>query len=632
MNWPRISIVTPSYNQGKYIERTVRSVLLQRYPNLDYILMDGGSTDDTVSRLAPYKDRFTFFSSEPDNGQADAIAKGFARSSGDIMAYLNSDDLLAPDALHFVANFFERNPAVDFIYSHRCTVDENDKVLWYWILPPHLNFFMKRWDLIPQETCFWRRRVFEKAGNVDPSYHFAMDYDLFVRFMNLGRVRRINRFFGAFRQHSESKTTQLLGIMGRREMLRVRQKYGIRRLPRDGFFGMLFGQYVSRAGGRFAGAGSRLPGAFPGAGYDYNDLWGGILRRPDLQCEPNRGAESESLFNPISPVTLRFPDRLLFTITSARNGRTLTSDVYLECSPRTAIILPSLGEHWRRKKSNNSSNTVADAHSATGNEPVLRGDTAPESSRKVEDLGGFPLKADRNSMAGESDSGQQILELTRGLVSDNDQIDFLQVGCRTGEVLDTLRARTKWRLSGLERNPAAASEAVSKGYEVFEATLEEAAGLSAIGKCFDLIYLARGIQCFSEPRACLRSVALLLKPGGFLALSTPNLGSEQLKRYGPSWAHWKPDEHRFIFSVKSLKRILLQSGFGPTRMWTASYPLSTVATLKLSEQAGAVAIGSGDYSASAVESQTLVMTGSRELLRNRGESGDVIFAICKRLF
>src|ERR1700730_14129203 len=186
MPWPRISIVTPSYNQGKYIERTVRSVLLQRYPNLEYILMDGGSSDDTVSRLTPYKNQFSYFVSAPDNGQADAIAKGFARSSGEIMAYLNSDDLLAPDTLHFVAKFFQRYPNVDCIYSHRCTVDENDQVIWYWILPPHHDSWMKRWDLIPQETCFWRRSLFEKAGNIDPSYHFAMDYDLFVRFMNLG--------------------------------------------------------------------------------------------------------------------------------------------------------------------------------------------------------------------------------------------------------------------------------------------------------------------------------------------------------------------------------------------------------------------------------------------------------------
>ena len=104
MSWPRISIVTPSYNQGQFIERTVRSVLLQRYPNLEYILMDGGSTDDTLDRIAPYMKEFSYSVSQPDGGQAEAIANGFARSSGEIMAYLNSDDLLAPDALYFVAD------------------------------------------------------------------------------------------------------------------------------------------------------------------------------------------------------------------------------------------------------------------------------------------------------------------------------------------------------------------------------------------------------------------------------------------------------------------------------------------------------------------------------------------------
>ena len=127
MDWPKISIVTPSYNQGEFIERTVRSVLLQRYPDLEYIVMDGGSTDDTLDRIAPYQEQFSYFVSEPDKGQADAIANGFARSSGEIMAYLNSDDLLAPDALHFVANFFRDNPKIDWIYSHRCTVDDEDR-------------------------------------------------------------------------------------------------------------------------------------------------------------------------------------------------------------------------------------------------------------------------------------------------------------------------------------------------------------------------------------------------------------------------------------------------------------------------------------------------------------------------
>ena len=597
MRWPRITIVTPSYNQGKYIERTVRSVLFQRYPNLDYILMDGGSTDDTVSRLARYKDQFSFFASEPDNGQADAIAKGFARSSGEIMAYLNSDDLLAPGALHFVAKFFEEHPDVDCIYSHRCTVDENDRVVWYWILPPHQDSLMKRWDFIPQETCFWRRSLFEKAGNIDTSYHFAMDYDLFVRFMNLGRVRRINRFFGAFRQHSESKTTQLLGILGRREMLKVRQKYGIRRLPRDGFFGMLVSLWVSRAGHRFAYSGRSLPGALPGAGYDYNDFWGGVLRRSDLQRERNEqnptGTSKKPLYDPICPTSHLFPDRLLFSITSIRNARVLTSDIYIRYTPRTAIILPSIEEQLRQLKKKSLDNQVTDAQLAN-DELNLDSDAVRETSTVVEGIGRPALKADRISIAEENQIADQILGLTRGLVSESEEIAFLEVGCYTGELLDALKARTKWKLFGIEANPSAATEAISKGHQVFEATLEEAPGFLKMTKCFDLIYLGQRIERFDEPGASLRRAAVLLNPGGFLILSTPNLDSEQLKLSGPAWPHWKPEEHRFIYSPKSLKRILALTGFHLTRLWTVSYPDSTALSLRLCNNGGTAAVASGE--------------------------------------
>src|SRR5918998_2479133 len=105
MPLPRITIITPSYNQARFVGWTARSVLLQRYPNLEYIVMDGGSTDGTMDVLAPYADRFAYLVSQRDKGQSDAIHRGFERSSGEIMAYLNSDDMLAPGALHFVSKF-----------------------------------------------------------------------------------------------------------------------------------------------------------------------------------------------------------------------------------------------------------------------------------------------------------------------------------------------------------------------------------------------------------------------------------------------------------------------------------------------------------------------------------------------
>jgi glycosyltransferase involved in cell wall biosynthesis len=284
MALPRISIVTPSYNQAKFIGWTVRSVLLQRYPNLEYVVMDGGSTDGTMDVLAPYADRFAHLVSERDKGQSDAIQRGFARCSGDIMGYLNSDDMLAPGALGFVARFFAENPGIDVVYSHRCTVDAHNKVLWYWLLPRHSDWYMSRWDLIPQETCFWRRRLFEKCGNVDASYRFAMDYDLFVRFMltSPGRTVRVNRFLGVFREHGEAKTTTLMQTVGAQEIKRVWTKYGIKAGRLDALRSGRFYHGVIRAGDKFAALRRKLPGALPGVGYDYDQVWGGLLNEERL--------------------------------------------------------------------------------------------------------------------------------------------------------------------------------------------------------------------------------------------------------------------------------------------------------------------------------------------------------------
>jgi glycosyltransferase involved in cell wall biosynthesis len=288
MALPKISIVTPSYNQARFVGWTARSVFLQRYPDLEYILMDGGSKDGTMDVLAPYADRFAYLVSERDKGQSDAISRGFERSTGEIMAYLNSDDMLAPGTLSFVARYFEEHPEVDVVYSHRCTVDEHNNVLWYWILPEHNNWYMMRWDLIPQETCFWRRRLYEKCGNVDPTFRFAVDYDLFVRFMQAapGRIRRLDRFLGIFRQHDEAKTSRLMETTGAEEIRRVWKHYGIRPGRLDPFRSARFYHGVIRAGDKFAVKRGKLPGALPGIGYNYDQVWGGLLDDNRLPPEP----------------------------------------------------------------------------------------------------------------------------------------------------------------------------------------------------------------------------------------------------------------------------------------------------------------------------------------------------------
>lgn len=276
-NPPSISIVTPSYQQGPFLEWTLRSVLLQRYPRLEYVVMDGGSTDQTAEILKRYRTFLTHCESSLDRGQADAVARGFARTSGEIMAYLNSDDLLAPGALDFVAGYFDANPDVDALYSHRIFIREDNTTEAYWILPQHCDWLMKRWDYIPQETCFWRRRIYDAVGGINPELQFALDYSLFVRFMERGRMRRVHRFLGAFRRHESSKTAGLVEGKVHPEVARVRREHGIRFPPRQWVFELALHKWVESRSRRFANSGATLPGALPGVGYNYDRVWEGLL-------------------------------------------------------------------------------------------------------------------------------------------------------------------------------------------------------------------------------------------------------------------------------------------------------------------------------------------------------------------
>jgi glycosyltransferase involved in cell wall biosynthesis len=225
-SWPRISIVTPSFNAARYLERTVSSVLDQQYPNLDYILQDGGSADGTDAILERYRPRLSHCSSEPDRGQSDALNRGFRHATGEILAYLNADDLLLPGSLHYVGAFFADHPIVDVVYGHRVLVDEEDREIGRWVLPPHDNDVLSWADYVPQETLFWRRRVWDAiGGRIDETLQFAMDWDLLVRLRDAGaRFARLPRFLGAFRVHADQKTSARLDTVGALEMTRIRTR------------------------------------------------------------------------------------------------------------------------------------------------------------------------------------------------------------------------------------------------------------------------------------------------------------------------------------------------------------------------------------------------------------------------
>jgi glycosyltransferase involved in cell wall biosynthesis len=224
-NPPLISIVTPSYNQGRFLEQTIRSILDQDYPRLEYAVQDGGSKDETLAVLDRYRDRLVHAESRKDNGQGNAINFGFQHASrGEIMAYLNSDDYLLPGSLNYVAAFFARHPDVDVVYGHRLIIDARGKEIGRWVMPNHSDRMLIWADYVPQETMFWRRSIWDKAGGkIDESFQFALDWDLLLRFRSAGaKFVRLPRFLGAFRVHDTQKTSADLAATGVPEMAKLR--------------------------------------------------------------------------------------------------------------------------------------------------------------------------------------------------------------------------------------------------------------------------------------------------------------------------------------------------------------------------------------------------------------------------
>jgi len=179
--WPRVSIVTPSYNQGEFIEKTIRSVLLQGYPNLEYIVVDGGSTDKSVEIIRRYEPWLAFWVSEPDRGQAHAINKGWKRAQGEIISYLNSDDVLAPKALRMVTRAFLKDPETALVYGDCNLVDARGQFIQTLRSQPYNRAGLLLGNYIHQPSAFLGRTALERIGLLDETYHMTMDYDYWVR-------------------------------------------------------------------------------------------------------------------------------------------------------------------------------------------------------------------------------------------------------------------------------------------------------------------------------------------------------------------------------------------------------------------------------------------------------------------
>jgi len=211
-DWPRITIVTPSFNQGRFIEETLRSVHMQGYPNLEHIVMDGGSTDYSVDVIRNYAPCLVHWQSGKDGGQSDAINTGMAMATGDVCAWLNSDDVLTADALWRVGDYFADHPAcrwlagagrLDFVDEGRSGVMQSRVI--------GRHGFLDFWrfgdgSYVMQPSAFWRRDLWRDVGGLDPALHYAMDYDLWLRFAERTALHTIDTVLSAAKRHGDCKT------------------------------------------------------------------------------------------------------------------------------------------------------------------------------------------------------------------------------------------------------------------------------------------------------------------------------------------------------------------------------------------------------------------------------------------
>lgn len=233
----KMSIITPSYNQAHFIERTIESILSQKYPDLEYIVMDGGSTDGTVDILKKYSDRI-IWKSEKDSGQSEAINKGLRMATGDIVAFLNSDDTYEPEALSRVAEFFEKNSDIQWAYGKCRIINEKDveirrPITWYKNLLLRKYSFRKLLteNFVSQPATFWRRSLHKEIGFINEKEHYTMDYELWLRIGQKYPAGVIHDYLANFRMYDTSKSGSLANPQFKDE-LRIAKKFsGSARLP-----------------------------------------------------------------------------------------------------------------------------------------------------------------------------------------------------------------------------------------------------------------------------------------------------------------------------------------------------------------------------------------------------------------
>jgi glycosyltransferase involved in cell wall biosynthesis/SAM-dependent methyltransferase len=616
---PRITIVTPVYNGEAHLRACIESVLSQEYPDLEYIIVDGGSTDRSADIAREYVGRgVTRVISEKDNGMYDAIAKGFEYATGDILGYLNADDLYEPGGLKRVGEYFRAHPHVKVVY-HEDTVTMDGWRFPNNPQPPHIDRTMLlAGHILFQDGVFFRRHAYVESGGLNRHMRRAGDWDLWVRMLSKFRFRRNDGHISSFRVRSGQLSADLAAYYAELEHQRAAWQQSI------GPWGRLLAKPAHYWG---MIKNILLPKLRPREFFYPLDKSGCVYGfKP-----PPRTAPPENAPPPRCPLTGRIPERLLFSSPDARFGDPLVNYVYYCEASDLAIVWPPLSKEqlnvlYEKYYSKPATEITPPPDGfASPYKDYFGGSLIDRLARRIQLPGRLKEK-----VRWDDKTIDELLENLPKVPRHGGKIEFFDVGCFEGSLLDQIKQRTDWITCGLEPNANAAAVAQAKGHRVWQGFAEDAVYVVPEGVQFDVIYLGQTIEHLLDPLTVVRRLRTLLKPGGRLVVSTPNLRARQIKQFGPTWAHWHVPYHRHIFSDKSMRLLARLSEFDIERLRHYSHPYWTCISVALNRLGLAAAVPHAVPFGHDIVQPALNLTAWSKYLWDWRGQGDYIFAVLRR--
>lgn len=572
---PKISVVTPVFNNADTIRETIESVLGQEGVELEYIIVDGGSTDGSVEIISEYQSHLAQFISEPDNGMYDAIAKGFVHATGDVFAYLNADDVYEHGALARVAEAFRVNPNTQVIYF------EDSVTVHGWRFPNRpqrrIDFLhLLRGHILYQDGVFFTRRAYNFVGGLNRSMRAAGDWDLWVRLAYRFRFKMLPGHVSSFRIRAGQLSQDMATYNAEVEEARIRLRRQVPAVERAIRFPLYaFHRVLNKVCALASRVSDRRRLFFP---MDF------------AQMPPPPGQAPRHVpACPRDPIDQAPPTDLLFSTRDTRFNDQLISYLYYHRDADVVSYYPPLDRE-----------ELKDLYARNYNlkEPEVRQPTEGSGSpyrlyrsrrlilRKLATVT-LPhkvraLMSKLGVLQWPDMSLEEINLMLKGLVGTSGRrLKFLDVGCFDGKLLDRLAQLEKWDTCGLEPNAEAAEIARSKGHRIWNVEVEEAFSVVPSDERFDVIFLGQTIEHFNDPLAAIIQLSQMLAPDGVIVLSTPNLRSVQIELFGPTWSHWHAPYHRHLFSPKSLGLLADRAGMKMVRYRTWSHPAWSWLSIKL---------------------------------------------------